>query len=243
MQPSDPLEGEVRNDADVIAAGGTLRFNVSDGTRRSVTWRVWTKENTNDIYAAAREAAGHIKISMHESGSWQHGFISNERAEGFRLPGQSRHFAIWPRPAELLPGWTCAVRIIIPDASLQARPCPGTQRKPVVDIVPMPESDATLAEIWLESVSAPTPPPLRGAQLAGRLSQPSGDTVRVVAYRLALPWDPYRRFSEIVRTAHSMAIRKKPDWTGDPPLSICLHDPDDPMPELVLCELAVPALI
>ena len=231
MQSRDPVEGAGNEDANVIAPGGTVRFNVSDGERRSVTWRVWTKEGKNDVYVAAREVAGHIKISLHESGSWQHGFVSNERAEGFRLRGQSRHFAVLRRSAELLPGWTRAVQIMIPDASLQVRPSRSTPKKPIVDLLLAPASDTTVAEIWLESKGSPTPPPLRGSQLAGRLRQPNGDTVWVAAHRLTLPWDPYRRYDHIIRTAHAEAIRQHPGWTGDPPLSICLHDPD---PELIL---------
>ena len=54
MQSRDPVEGAGNEDANVIAPGGTVRFNVSDGERRSVTWRVWTKEGKNDVYVAAR---------------------------------------------------------------------------------------------------------------------------------------------------------------------------------------------
>ena len=129
---------------------------------------------------------------------------------------------------------------MIPDASLQVRPSRSTPKKPIVDLLLAPASDTTVAEIWLESKGSPTPPPLRGSQLAGRLRQPNGDTVWVAAHRLTLPWDPYRRYDHIIRTAHAEAIRQHPGWTGDPPLSICLHDPD---PELILRELAVPALI
>ena len=217
----------------------TIRLNVTDGLRRSAEWRVWTVKNANDVYAAARLVAGEIKISLHQSGSWQHGFISADKAKGLRLPGQPRHFTIWQRPEEIVPGWTRAVRILIPDAALQPRASYSTPKKPVTDLLATPGGDATIAEIWLESATNQTPPPLKEAQLAGRLSQAGGGTVWIVGRRATLPWDPYQRFGQIVATARSEAIRLNPGWAGDPALSICLHDPDSQNPELIFCELAV----
>jgi len=126
-------------------------FDVSDGQRRSVIWRIWTKKAVNDIYAAAKEVAGYIKISLHESGWWQHGFVSDDRAKGFRLPGQRRQFAVWRRPAELVPGWTRAVQIVVPDASLQARVSRSSVKKPILDISAAGTGDTTVVEFWLES--------------------------------------------------------------------------------------------
>jgi hypothetical protein len=225
-----------------IQTGGTIRFNVSDGTRRSADWRVWTSSNADDVYAAARLTAGEIKISLHQSGSWQHGFTAAGKAAASLPPGESRHFTIWQRPAEIVPGWTRAVRIIIPDTALQARPAPGTPKKPVTELLTTQSGDATIvtiAEIWLESAANPSSPPLAGSQLAGRLSQPGGGTVWVVGRRTTLPWDPYERFSQMVDSARSDAIKLDPNWTGNPPLSICLHDPAAQNDDLILCELAV----
>jgi hypothetical protein len=162
VQPSDSDIGAGDEHADVVDLGGTIRFNVSDGSRRSATRRVWTARHADDVYAAARLVAGDIKISLHESGSWQHGFASDDKAHGFRVPRQSRHFSIWQRPEEIVPGWTRAVRIIIPDAALQIRPAPGTARRPVIDLLASYGGDATIAEIWLESATNQAPQPLKG---------------------------------------------------------------------------------
>jgi hypothetical protein len=215
---------------------------VSDGQRRSVIWRIWTKDVTSDVYAAAREAAGHIKISLHESGWWQHGFVSGDKAKGFRLPGQRRQFAVWRRPAELVPGWTRAVQIVVPDASLQARASRSTAKKPVLDISTAGAGDTTVIEFWLESPEPHQPLSLDGSRAITRLRQPNDTIVWVVARRLALPWDPYQRFGEYVRAAHDAAIEQRPDWTGEERLSICVHDPDHPTPDFILWELAVTAL-
>lgn len=217
----------------------TVRFNASDGTCRSADWRVWTSRNADDVYAAARLTAGEIKVSLHQSGSWSHGFTAEGKAWASRPPGESRHFTIWQRPPEITPGWTRAVQIIIPDTALQVRPAPGTSRKPVTELLATQEGDATIAEIWLESAANSTPPPLAGSQLAGRLSQPSGGIAWVVGRRTTLPWNPYKRFSQAIDTLRSEAITLDPTWTGDPPLSICLHNPPSQGGDLVLCELAV----
>lgn len=222
-----------------LPPGSALRFNVTDGSRRSADWRAWTVKNADDVYAAARLVAGEIKISLHQSGSWQHGFTSDDKAKGFRLPEQRRHFTIWQRPEEVMPGWTRAVRILIPDAALQERTSLATAKKPVADLLTTPDGDTTIAEIWLESAANTTPPPLEGTQIAGRLSQPGGGTVWIVGQRVGLPWDPYQRFGQMVAAARSEAMRLNPGWTGDPPLSICLHDPVSLSRELILCEVAV----
>ena len=222
-----------------LPPGGTIRFNVSEGTRRSADWRVWTSPNADDVYTAARLTAGEIKISLHESGSWSHGITAEGKAAASLPPEQSRHFTIWERPVEIYPGWIRAVRIIIPDGSLQARPAPGTSKKPVAEFLVTKSDSATIAEIWLESAAAQTAPPLAGSQLAGRLSQHGGGTAWVVGRRTTLPWDPYQRFSHTIDSARSEAIKLDPNWTGSPPLSICLHDPAGPKDDLMLCELAV----
>lgn len=222
-----------------LPPGSAVRFNVTDGSCLSAEWRVWTAKNADDVYAAARLTAGEIKVSLHQLGSWQHGFTAEGQAAASLPPEESRHFTIWQRPAEICPGWTRAVRIIIPDGSLQVIPAPGTPRKPVTELLVTTSDNATIAEIWLESAANQTPPPLAGSQLAGRLSQPGGGTVWVAGRRMTLPWDPCQRFSEMIDSARSEAIKLDPNWTGNPPLSICLHDPAAPKDDLMLCELAV----
>jgi hypothetical protein len=132
--------------------------------------------------------------------------------------------------------------LIIPDSSLQVRPASGTARKPVTELLVTASDNATIAEIWLESAANQTPPPLAGSQLAGRLSQPGGGTVWVTGRRTTLPWDPCQRFTEMIDSARAEAIKLVPNWTGNPPLSICLHDPAAPNDDMMLCELAVTRL-
>jgi len=74
-----------------VRAGGTIRFAVGSPTGlRSSTWCIWSAKHTKDVYLAARSIAGLQKVSLHESQSWSHSFVSDERAKPFVTPGSSR---------------------------------------------------------------------------------------------------------------------------------------------------------
>jgi hypothetical protein len=95
----------------MVKPGGELRFAaVGESNLRSVDWRIWTSPSFDDVYLAARQAAGVIKGSLHQTGSWQHGFVSEEKARQHLPDDAMRHFAIWQRPPEVAPGWTLAAR-------------------------------------------------------------------------------------------------------------------------------------
>lgn len=229
-----------------IPPGGTARFAVVDGAGfRSADWRIWTSRNSDDVYLAARLAAGEIKVSLHESGSWQHGFISDQQAEGHLPPGSSRHFAIWQRPTEAAPGWTRAVRILVPLSELQARPTPVTASRPVLEVHASPSRDAMVIEVWLESPGGHGLR-LERSQLVAQLRQAGGGNVWVVGHPAALPWDPKQRFAGMIANAASAAQAERrraqeQGQPGDEPLSICVHDPGVLENELILCEMAVPS--
>jgi hypothetical protein len=89
-----------------VQAGGTIRFAVGSPTGlRSSTWRIWSAKHTKDVYLAARSIAGLQKVSLHETRSWSHSFVSDERAKPFVTPGSSRHIDIWPAPSGFGEGW------------------------------------------------------------------------------------------------------------------------------------------
>lgn len=134
--------------------GGTVRFAVVDSAGyRSADWRVWTSRNHDDVYLAPRLAAGWIKVSLHASGSWQHGFIAGEATQQHRPAGSSRHFAIWGQPSQLVPGWTRAARIVVPASELQPRSASGTPGRPVAKIPVSGEHNAAVIGIWLEALA------------------------------------------------------------------------------------------
>jgi hypothetical protein len=223
-----------------VEPGGEARFAVEAGLRRSVDWRAWTSKNFDDVYVAARSAAGYIKVSLHQSGSWQHGFISDEAALCHTDPGSSRHFSIWARPPEIAQGWTLAMKIVVPLTELQVREATETAKKPVV-IIQAPDREqfnTVIVEVWLESPGSPRLN-LASSQLVARLRQAGGGNVWVVSRPFLLPWDPGQRFEHEVNDARDAAVALV-GWSGQEPLSVCIHDPTVPGGELILCEVAVP---
>ena len=102
-----------------------LRVAVGGPTsRRSSVWRIWTHNGLSEraansnVYVAVRSLAGVFKVSLHESGSWQCGFISDKAAHPWGR--QNRHWEIWQRPSEFHPGLTMAIQILIPETELRA---------------------------------------------------------------------------------------------------------------------------
>jgi len=94
----------------VVGPGKFVRLAVIDEAgRRSTTWNVWTSRHTLDAYITARPQGGRWKVSLHASGSWQHGFTVETATLTARLP--SRHLDIWQRPDEFAPamrrGYKC----------------------------------------------------------------------------------------------------------------------------------------
>jgi hypothetical protein len=234
-------------DAHEVAPGGTARFAVVSGTGlRSADWRISTSRNSDDVYLAARLAAGEIKASLHESGSWQHGFVSDQAAHGHLPPRSRRHFAIWNRPAETVPGRTFAVRILVPTSELQARPVSGTANRPVLEVQASPGHDAIVVEVWLESPGSPGLD-LENSRTVAQLRQAGGGNVWVISHPAMLQRDRQQRFAGMIAGAASAAeverrIERDQGRPADEALSICVHDPEVLDGELILCEIAVPAV-
>lgn len=173
-----------------LPPGGTVRLAVgSSSGPRSSTWRVWTSKNADDVYVAARSTAGVMKASLHESGSWQYGFINGPKAVAWVQDRGSRHLDLWQKPPEFGPGFTRAYMIAVPYSEL--RPWPESPReKGAVAFLPPPGiGEVVQIEIVL---IRPTNPPVtlsveHGLAVA-RLAFHGGDAVGVIA-RL-LPWAP-----------------------------------------------------
>jgi hypothetical protein len=97
----------------------SVRFGVRDGHgRRSSSWKLW--HHRSDIYISARPLRGTLKLSLHESGSWQVSFTSEfVRKAPKHFETMPRHIAIWQKPREAEPGVIVACRIHIPIAELR----------------------------------------------------------------------------------------------------------------------------
>lgn len=121
-----------------VQPGGLVRLAVfADDGRRSTTWNVWTSKHTLDVYMTARPHGSHWKVSLHETGSWHHGFTAEASLMAAGLP--SRHLDRWQQPAEFGPGARHGFRLVIPDAELRRWPAGVTERRnPTVTRVPAP---------------------------------------------------------------------------------------------------------
>lgn len=72
------------------------------------------------MYICPRMLGGAVKVSLHESGSWQVGLTKENSAD---VPsGASRHWDIWKGGAELAPGVVRAWYLLIPDQELRFAP-------------------------------------------------------------------------------------------------------------------------
>lgn len=101
-----------------------VRFGIvnSDSGEKAATWKVWTPPGKKDIYVAARELSGALKISLHESSNWHFAydpqFFENRVPEAKRSE-RGRFIDKWPRPNPIAPGVTLALRIVTPWTALR----------------------------------------------------------------------------------------------------------------------------
>jgi hypothetical protein len=102
-----------------LPPGQGFRFAVgsTDGPKSTVH-RIWTAKNSSDIYLAGVPTAGTMKISLHESGHWQHSFLSNVAME-YVSTNVERHVDKWQRPNCFMPGWTRCYCITVPRTELR----------------------------------------------------------------------------------------------------------------------------
>lgn len=120
-----------------------LRFGVRDRRtdRQSTTWKVWIPGKKSDVYVAAREMGRDFKVSLHESGSWQLGFVEGFLERELRPEDvdstPSRHIEVWSRPPELLPGVTRALQVLVqPGAVCRRGRARGSKRLAWADLPP-----------------------------------------------------------------------------------------------------------
>lgn len=172
-----------------VGPGKSVHFAViADDGRRSMTWTVWTSRHTLDAYLTARPFAGTLKVSLHQSGSWQIGFTAEkfpEMAHG--LP--SRHLDIWPAPEPFGPGMRRSVELVIPDSELRVLP-PGTVPDPkLATRVPAPGAGFAACIEFVFMADQPTPLVLNEPVFdVASLKWHDETAVRVIARQMA--WGP-----------------------------------------------------
>jgi hypothetical protein len=99
------------------ASGKSRRIQLTGGPARcSTVWAIFSAKHTADMYICPRMLGGAVKVSLHQSGSWQVGFTTESRTH-LRWAG-SRHWEMWKRGEELAPGTTRAW-YLLPDQELR----------------------------------------------------------------------------------------------------------------------------
>jgi hypothetical protein len=92
---------------------------VEEGRPLSGIWRIW--RNGDDIYVAPRSVAGSFKISLHASGKFRFGFVSDAKARRFLPEDNDRAVFKWqgrtPTPDAPL---SVLVQIVFPASDLLA---------------------------------------------------------------------------------------------------------------------------
>jgi hypothetical protein len=158
---------------------------------------MWTSRTKSDVYVSARALTSILKISLHESGDWQHAFTDTTRGMAHVPPGQDRALGRWKRPHEFEPGVTRAFEIIIPASEVTKSPYlewdknfrPEYADKEIVWVPPPPEGYATHFAVLFSSAegTAATLPawPGRtgaGSRLIAVATLPNSQTVWLVAF-------------------------------------------------------------
>jgi hypothetical protein len=140
------------------------------------------------VYLAARTLAADIKVSLHESGQWQHSF-SAEFASRHSMP--NRQTVRWARPPDLSPGVTLAYRLIVPWSSVTLPYHAHSVPSDVVWVPQPPEGCIVEFQIWITApdaiVSSWPGRRSRGTVLVGKVNLPNGETVWVTALQEAIP--------------------------------------------------------
>jgi hypothetical protein len=232
----------VAGDHPELAPGGTLRFGVEDPATglRSAQYRAWSTKTTDDVYVAGRDAGGWIKVSLHQSGQWQHGFTRNAENDGWVSdPGASRHFQRWPRPPELAPGITLALRILVPTSQLRPGPASRSKDRPSCTVPPPPNAPAVSFDLYLVAADAPVVQ-FQQAAPVGSLRLPSGTVAQVVALPTQLGGNPEEVFQPELAEARQAALTADlADLPADLHPRIVLHMLDDDLQTLKLIEMAL----
>ena len=170
----------------------SIRFVVSnDQKQRAATWKCWTPSSSNDVYVVCREIGSAVKASLHESHQWHLAYIEHfyERSMPDEQKTENGRFIQkWPRPPEIAPGFTLALRIYTPFAAVNS---PLDNPDKFVCIPAPPIGLAIETSVFLQSgEAAKCECPGRttmGTQPVGAMTLQNGDTVSVVYRECQMP--------------------------------------------------------
>lgn len=100
-----------------------IRIGVGDANGpQSGVFRIWSPNEKSDIYAAVRDIAGDIKISLHETGECNAGLTAQFAKQEFAAVtamGGSRHQSQWLRQTHVGPLIVTPLQFVIPASELR----------------------------------------------------------------------------------------------------------------------------
>jgi hypothetical protein len=174
----------------------SIRFGISDGAgQRGATWKCFAPigQGRDDVYVACRELKGAIKTSLHESGkchvAYEPTFFEQDVPDADRM-ARGRFIDKWPRPPEIAPGLTLALRINTPWSAVNV-PNSDADFPTVIWIPNAPQDQATEIDILLSTaVTVVAGWPGKNSmntKLVGSLQLDSGAIVWVVYWVIPLP--------------------------------------------------------
>jgi hypothetical protein len=232
--------------------GDKVVFAVGEASgRHSSVWRIWPQKSKSaprsDIYVTAIPLGGALKVSLHQSGSWSISFTqefeAKSLAEGAWL-NRSRHLDIFPRPGELAPGVTLALRIWIPESELRKTPVEPTH-KSLVWVPAAPQGHVTDIQIFITAPSAtvsnwPGKNSMK-TELVGKFKTTDDDTVWVVHRSDPASSDFVAELARVKAVDRSGAKRLDSSEPIDPdtPNLRAIAPTDDSTGNKVLVELAM----
>ena len=88
----------------------------------SAVFRIWSPKGKSDVYAAVRDIAGDIKISLHETGECNAGLTSQfakQELDAVSAMGGSRHQSKWRRQIHVGPLIVTPLQFVIPASELR----------------------------------------------------------------------------------------------------------------------------
>jgi hypothetical protein len=212
--PFELTEGELGQDG---LRPGKVVWVTGKRRKEKISFGVWDAESglhsspwvcvtergraRSDVYLVPSAIDRVFKVSLHQSGSWQFGFI-REYANGRHEPKlrNGRHWEIWERPKELIPGLTRAFAVVIPGAAARLSEARGEN----VIWVPAPSlNEAIEFNILLASpdvlANDSWPGKNKGMDLAGHFELENGEILCVIHRKIDKPKpEPVAIPSEIV---------------------------------------------
>lgn len=91
-------------------------------TPLSAVFRIWSPDSKSDVYAAVRDIAGDIKISLHETGECNAGLtaqFAKQELAAVSAMGGSRHQSQWRRQTHTGPLIVTPLQFVIPASELR----------------------------------------------------------------------------------------------------------------------------